>query len=182
MNTCEVVRVSFGHAPLSDCDSSVTNHSMIDEIVERIRNMPNAKRLAVAIYGESVAAYRYSVLADKSTSEAHRNIFDGMKEEEHGHQKALEQLAAQLHPDADFILSQEDKDLVIVGTRLLEIGDAESFRLAMQFLHDTEMKTARFYETMHELMPEGDLGRFLQEMAAECVEHGESLLRIDPPK
>ncbi len=155
---------------------------MIDDIVDKIRNMPDAKRLAVAIYGESVAAYRYSVLADKSKSEAHRRIFQTMKEEEHGHQKALEQLAARLHPGADFILSEDDKAMVIVGTRLLEVHDVESFGRAMQFLHDTELKTSRFYEAMHELMPDGDLGRFLKEMAEECVEHGESLLKIDPPE
>lgn len=143
--------------------------------------MPDAKKIALAIYGESVAAYRYSILAEKSTSAEHRRVFEDMKAEELGHQTALERLAASSFPDGNFVLSAADKELIIAGTRMLDVTTPAAFRRAMQFLHDTELRTGRFYDALHELMPAGELGVFLKEMAAECYEHGASLLRIDPP-
>lgn len=154
---------------------------MTEELLQRLRTMPDAKKLAVAIYGESVASYRYAVLAEKSLSAQHRALFNRLKEEERGHQTALEQLSEQLFPESDFVLNPDDKDLVIVGTRMLQVTDASSFRKAMQFLHDTEKQTSRFYEALHELMPQGDLGRFLDRMARECATHARSLLLIEPP-
>lgn len=154
---------------------------MPQEFIERLRAMPEAKRLAVAIYGESVAAYRYSVLAEKALPERHRQIFSQMKQEEEGHQRALQEMADRLYPDGDFLLSPSDKELVIAGTRMLEVTDAESFHKAMRFLHDTEKRTGRFYLALHDLMPGGDLGEFFKVMAEECFEHGDSLLEIEPP-
>ncbi len=155
--------------------------AMSDELLARLRRMPDAKKLAIAIYGESVASYRYSVIAEKALSEEHRKIFTEMKEEEHRHQRALERLAAKMFPDGDFVLSDEDKEFVIVGARLLQVTGADSFRKAMSFLHDTERKTGQFYQALHQLMPDGELGEFLEEMAGECFEHAKSLLSIDPP-
>ncbi len=154
---------------------------MIDRFRERLRAMPDAKKLAVAIYGESVASYRYGVLAEKALNDEHRRIFTAMKEEEEEHQRAIERLSRKHFPDADFVLTPEDKELVIVGTRLLEVTDEGSFRRAMEFLYDTERRTGQFYELLHALMPEGELGDFLQEMATECYVHAESLTRISPP-
>jgi rubrerythrin len=154
---------------------------MMDRFRERLRAMPDAKKLAVAIYGESVASYRYAVLAEKALNDEHRRIFTAMKEEEEGHQRAIERLSRGHFPEADFVLTPEDKELVIVGTRMLEVTDEESFRRAMEFLYDTERRTGQFYELLHELMPEGELGDFLQGMATECYDHAESLTRISPP-
>lgn len=154
----------------------------MDEAVQsRLRVIPDAKKLAIAIYGESVAAYRYAVLADKAANPAHRELFTRMKEEEEGHRRALETLAKQHFPEGDFLLSQADKDLVIVGARMLEAGDAPAFLRAMQFLHDTERRTGQFYQTLAGLMPDGELGAFLREMSAECFQHAESLLSVAPP-
>lgn len=155
---------------------------MIEEFKTRLRDMPDAKRLAVAIYGESVASYRYGVLADKARSDEHRRLFAEMQREERGHQQAIERLLRKHYPGEDFVLTAEDKDLVIVGARMLELKDEASFRTAMRFLHDTEMRTGQFYDALHELMPAGEIGRFLKQMAAECVEHGNSLLKIEPPQ
>ena len=152
-----------------------------DQFRDRLRSVPDAKKIAIAIYGESVAAYRYGVLVEKADSEHHRRTFEQMKHEELGHQRALEALAKKHFPNADFVLTPDDKDLVIVGARMLEVTDADSFRKAMRFLHDTELRTGRFYRVLHELMPSGDLGRFLTEMADECLEHAQSLLAIDSP-
>lgn len=157
------------------------NHDVPEELIKRLRTMPDAKKIALAIYGESVAAYRYSVLAEKSTAPEHRTAFEAMKAEELGHQAALERLAAASFPDGSFVLSPADKDLIIAGTRMLDATSPESFRRAMQFLHDTELRTGRFYDALHELMPDGELGAFLKAMASECYEHGASLLRIKPP-
>ena len=154
---------------------------MREDFAERLATMPGAKKIAIAIYGESVAAYRYGVLADKAASEEHRNVFAEMRDEEKGHRAALEHIGRKHFPEGDFVLTPDDKDLVIVGARMLEVGNAESFHRAMRFLHDTELRTGEFYRTLHESMPDGELGRFLNTMAQECVQHAESLLRIDPP-
>lgn len=154
---------------------------MREDFAERLATMPDAKKIAIAIYGESVAAYRYGVLADKAASEEHRKLFAEMRDEEKSHRAALEHIGRKHFPEGDFVLTPDDKDLVIVGARMLEVGDAESFHRAMRFLHDTELRTGEFYRTLHESMPDSELGRFLNTMAQECVQHGESLLRIDPP-
>jgi rubrerythrin len=154
---------------------------MAEDFKSRLQAMPDAKKIAVAIYGESVAAYRYGLLSDKSDTPEHKRIFSEMRDEERDHQRALEHLAETHFPDGDFVLQPSDKELVIVGTRMLEITDAQSFKKAMQFLHDTERRTGDFYNAMHDLMPDGEIGRFLKEMADECVEHSLSLLEIEPP-
>ena len=154
---------------------------MRDDFAERLATMPDAKKIAIAIYGESVAAYRYGVLADKAASEEHRKLFAAMRDEEKGHRAALEHLGRKHFPDCDFVLTSDDKDLVIAGARMLEVGDAESFHRAMRFLHDTELRTSEFYRTLHESMHQGEIGEFLEAMAEECVQHAESLLQIDPP-
>jgi rubrerythrin len=153
---------------------------MQDDLLQRLKAMPNAKRIAVAIYGESVAAYRYGVLADSAVSAEHQHLFLSMKAEEEGHRAALKRLAAKQFPGADFVLNAEDKELVISGTRMLAITDSESFLRAMKFLHDTERRTGEFYRVLHDLIPDGDLGPFLAEMADECVEHAKSLLELRP--
>jgi len=152
---------------------------MIENLLERLRQMPDAKKLAVAIYGESVASYRYAVLAERALNDRHRQIFNQMKEEEHQHQVAMERLARKLFPDNDFVLSAEDKDLVIVGNRMLQVTDEVSFRRAMEFLHETELRTGRFYEALYEHFSGDEMRAFLKEMAEECVEHANSLLEID---
>ena len=154
---------------------------MREDFRERLATMPDAKKIAIAIYGESVASYRYAVLSERAVSETHRTVFERMRQEERGHQEALEHLGRQHFPDADFVLTPEDKELVIAGTRMLQVGNAEQFDRAMQFLHDTERRTAEFYRVLHEAMPDGELGRFLESMAEECDQHAESLLRIQPP-
>ncbi len=153
---------------------------MKEEFKARLSAMPDAKKLAIAIYGESVAAYRYGVLADKAETEGHRDLFRSMQKEEQGHRAALERLADELFPDDEFVLTTADKDLVIVGTRLPEVTDDESFRSLMRFLHDTEKRTGEFYGVLRELMPSDKLGAFLQQMALECVRHGDALLAIEP--
>ncbi len=153
---------------------------MPEEFKAKLANMPDAKRMAVAIYGESIASYRYGLLAEKASSEAHKKIFESMRREELEHQSALEELARKNFPDDDFVLTSKDKELVIVGTRLLELKDEASFHKAMKFLHDTELRTSAFYQAMHELMPAGEIGRILQEMSDECIEHAASLLKIKP--
>lgn len=153
---------------------------MPHEFIERLQQMPDAKKIAVAVYGESVASYRYGLLADKASIAEHRRVFTEMKNEELGHQQALENLLKKHYPDDDFVLTPEDKELVIVGNRLLELKDEQSFNDAMQFLHDTENRTGRFYLAVHELIPDGETRRFVKTMADECFEHARSLLDIKP--
>jgi len=115
------------------------------------------KMLAIGVYGETVAAYRYLVLSEKAPGEAHRKEFAEMAEEEQGHKQLLGDLLAELYPDADFVLTPEDKELVITGTRMIEVKDQASFAQAMRMILHTERKTARFYANHAKHMPQKDL-------------------------
>ena len=142
---------------------------------DRVRAMTPAKALALAAYGESVAAYRYRTLVEKATSTAARDIFLEMAVEEQGHHQRVEGLIRQHYPDTDFVLTAEDKELVIDGTRMLEITDPESYDRALEMICESERRTGRMYAALHSLTTNEALKPFLKEMADECVEHAERL-------
>ena len=80
------------------------------------------KALAIACYGESVAAFRYRTLAERAPTPRHEAVFNEMAEEEQGHHQALSALLAKEFPGSEFLLTPEDKAAVIVGPRMLDIG------------------------------------------------------------
>ena len=135
------------------------------------------KLLAIGVYGETVAAYRYLVLSDKAPAE-HRKEFAEMSDEEQGHKELLQGLLADLYPDADFVLTPEDKQLVITGTRMIEVKDAASFAEAMRMILHTERKTARFYANHAKHMPKEDLRELFQRLAEEGADHYQRLKTI----
>jgi rubrerythrin len=139
-----------------------------------------AKALTVAAYGESVAAYRYRALAEKASTPAHRRLFEEMAEEEHGHHDAVRELLAKYFPDRDYVLSAEDKQLVVVGPRNLDLSGEDSMSRAVAQIQQTERQTGRFYAALSEVTTEPDLKPLLREMADECFEHAQRLGSILP--
>src|SRR5262245_19259742 len=85
------------------------------------------KDLAIGTFGVTVAAYRYLVLSEKALTQSQRDEFAAMADEEQDHKQRLQRLLAENFPNADFYLRPEDKEMVVVGPRLLNVRDAESF-------------------------------------------------------
>lgn len=129
------------------------------------------KALTIGAYGETVAAYRYLVLSEKAQSHEARNEFAAMADEEQDHKQRLQRLLAQMFPDADFFLTPEEKDLVVVGPRLLDVRDEADFARAMRYILGTEQRTAHFYRKLSEFISQDDLRRLFSELAEEGVEH-----------
>lgn len=148
---------------------------MSDDLEAKVRALAPAKALAMAGYGESVAAYRYRMLAEKTTDETLVAVFVEMAEEEKGHHAMVEKLLANRHPGADFVLSQEDKEMVTVGQRMLDVNDKASFDRAMELLVDSERQTGRFYTALRVCTDDPQLRSIFQAMADECVEHAHRL-------
>lgn len=138
------------------------------------------KALALACYGESVAAYRYRTLAEKSTQADHSKTFQEMAEEEQGHHQQMRELLQSEYPGSDFVLSNEDKALVTVGQRMIEVTNPDSFRRAIELLQESERQTGRFYATCCRLTLRDDLQSLLKEMSDECFEHAQRLSSILP--
>jgi len=133
------------------------------------------KLLAIGAYGETVAAYRYVVLSEKTTDEAHRRAFADMADEEQDHKQRLQKLVEEMYPGQDFVLTPDDKDLVVTGPRLLDVRTDDDFREAMRMVLSTERKTARFYATFGKFMPEPHIQALFKELAEEGAEHYQRL-------
>lgn len=133
------------------------------------------KLLAIGAYGETVAAYRYVVMAEKTDNDEHRREFESMADEEQEHKDRLQKLISNMYPGQQFFLTQEDKDLVVTGPRLLEIRDDEDFLEAMKMVLSTERKTARFYANYGKLMPDAGVQALFKELAEEGAEHYQRL-------
>ena len=133
------------------------------------------KLLAIGAYGEMVAAYRYLVLSEKTTDETLRREFAAMADEEQGHKQRLQKLLGEMYPAADFVLTAEDKELVVTGPRLLEIRSREDLAAAMEMILETERKTASFYAHHSKIIPIASLKALFHELAEEGAEHYQRL-------
>jgi len=136
------------------------------------------KLLAIGAYGEIVAAYRYLVLSEKAPSEMERREFAAMADEEQEHKQRLQGLIDEMYPGADFVLTPEDKDLVVTGPRLLDVRDRASFADAMRMVLETERKTAGFYAQHGKLLPQPHLRSLFHELAEEGAEHYQRLRNL----
>lgn len=136
------------------------------------------KLLAIGAYGETVAAYRYLVLAEKASREDHRRAFADMADEEQGHKQRLQKLLAELYPQADFVLTPEDKERVVTGPRVIDVRNEASVAAAMQMILHTERKTAAFYAEHARQMPTAALRALFRELAEEGAEHYQRLREI----
>jgi len=104
--------------------------------------------LAIAIYGETVAAYRYMVLSEKLPNEEDRKMFAAISDEEQTHKQQLQTLADKHYPDSSFFISDADKALVVAGPRLIDVRDIQDYRSVMGMALETEWLVARFYQAM----------------------------------
>lgn len=133
------------------------------------------KLLAMGAYGESVAAYRYLVLSEKAETEEQRRTFADMADEEQEHKQRLQKLLAERFPNADFVLSAEDKERVITGPRLLDAHAELSFAEVMAMMVHTERKVAAFYARYGKLVEDPQIKALFRELAEEGVGHSKRL-------
>ncbi len=137
--------------------------------------MSLVKALAIGVYGESVAAYRYRTLAEKTKPGELQDILSEMATEEQGHHTAVQNLLRKHFPDSDFVLTPEDKELVIVGPRLLDVSSGPALKRAFDLIYESERLTGKFYAALHDVTTRDELRPLLREMADECVEHAARL-------
>lgn len=152
-----------------------------DEFESKVRNFSTEKALAVAAYGESVAAYRYRTLAERVPLEAHRKVFVEMADEEQGHHVLIQDLIRKYYPGSDFVLSPGDKELVIAGPRMPDITDEVALRKTIDLIRESECRTGRFYAVLHAHTDQESLKPVLNEMAEECVHHAKQLANLFLP-
>lgn len=169
-----------GNSVLSTAWPCGRTPTMDDEYREKVHQLSMEKALAVAAYGESVAAYRYRTLAEKTTSDVHREIFVAMADEEQSHHIQVQECARRHLGSTDFVLTPSDKDLIIVGSRLLDVTDRDSFERALVVIRESEKLTGRFYATLHELTTLEEIRPLLKAMADECQVHAKRLENIPP--
>lgn len=134
--------------------------------------------VSIGIYGEMVAAYRYTVLSEKVPGEADRRMFAAIADEEQGHKQRLQRLLKKHFPDRSFYLSEEDKALVVAGPRLINVRDLEDYREVMQLALDTEIMVSRFYAAMSTQAENPDIRRLCEQLAAESAEHHAQLAEL----
>ena len=148
---------------------------MAAEYEDRVRALSPSKALTIAAYGESVAAYRYRTLADRTSSEERRALFSRIAEEEQAHHGLVQNQLKKHFPDTDFVLAPEDKELVIVGPRMLDVTSPASLKRAFALMYKSERLTGKFYATLHETTAVDALKPLLHEMATECLGHAERI-------
>jgi rubrerythrin len=147
---------------------------------EKIRSLSTAKALTIAAYGEAVAAYRYRTLAEKTTDATQHRLFVQIADEEQGHHAAVQELLQKHFPDSDFLLTAEDKELVIVGPRMLDCSGQRQAAHAMELIQASERRTGAFYAALSDATPRADLQPIFRAMANECFEHAEQLSSVVP--
>ncbi len=150
---------------------------MPEDYIDRIRSLSPAKALAVAAYGESVASYRYRTLAERITNPTHKKALIDMAEEEHEHHETIQAVINKHYPNSDFVLSAQDKSLIIAGPRMLEVG-GKSLDTVLDKIEASEEMTGRFYEALSQTMANEKLIPLLNEMAAECFDHAKRIRTI----
>jgi rubrerythrin len=147
-----------------------------------IRALSEDRALAIGVYGESVAAYRYLVLAESAPNEADRPKFTQMANEEQEHKRRLTRLLQKYFPDSDFVLSDEEKSLIALGPRLIRVYDEQSFADAMATIVATEWRTARYYEVLSQAIAREEFRTVFAGLAAEGFEHHQRMKRIYNPE
>jgi len=134
-------------------------------------DLPVDQMLAIAVYGEQVAAYRYTVLAERVPGKRDRRMFAEIAQEEQSHRERIQRLLNRFHPDSSFYLSEEDKALVVAGPRLVDVRDPENYRQVVQLALDTEYRVACFYQAMVGKVANTQVRKVFKELADESFDH-----------
>ncbi len=134
--------------------------------------------LAIGIYGETVAAYRYTVLAEKLPQHEDRDVFAAIADEELTHKRRLQQLIDAHYPGSSFYLSDEDKALVVSGPRLVDVRSEPDYRKVMQRALDTERRVAQFYQAMSTRAHTETVRETFNDLAIEGFQHHGRLLKL----
>lgn len=141
-------------------------------------DMAEDRILSIGIYGETVAAYRYTVLSEKLPGEEDRKLFATIAEEELAHKQRLQELLDKLYPGSSFYLSDEDKALVVSGPRLIDVRSEPDYRKVMQMALDTERRVAQFYQELSTRAKTPDVQATFHELALEGFQHHGRLLKL----
>jgi rubrerythrin len=141
-------------------------------------DMTEDRILSIGIYGETVAAYRYTVLSEKLPAEEDRQVFAAIAEEELEHKQRLQDLLDRLYPGSDFYLSDADKSLVVTGPRLIDVRNEPDYRKVMQMALETERRVAQFYQSMSKQARNADVRGTFEDLAVEGFQHHGRLLKL----
>lgn len=136
------------------------------------------KALAIAAFGESVATYRYIVLAEKSTNAALRTCFDEMVQQENSRRNDLQRLIERLFPSACFFLDPDDKSMVCVGPRLVDARDDARFDEAIKVLIASEKRSASFYARYGAQTSQPEVKHLFVRLSRDGLERVRRLRRI----
>jgi len=134
--------------------------------------------LNIAVYGETVAAYRYMVLSEKVPELSDKKAFADIADEEHCHKQKIEALLDKYYPDSLFYLSEEDGALVVAGPRLIDVRDIEDYREVIKLTLDTELKTAQFYKAMSPRLRTPEIQQVFSQMAEDSFDHHRRLTEV----
>jgi rubrerythrin len=146
-----------------------------------LQKLGDDKALALAAYGESVAAYRYNVLAEKSRDAELKKSFEQMAVEERAHRDRLQNILKRIASGSDggsYFLSNDDKAAVCVGPRLVDARDETHFDEAMKLVIASEKRTSSFYRGYAIFAGDAELKALFEELAAEGLEHVQRLREI----
>ncbi len=123
------------------------------------------KMLAIAAFGESVAAYRYIILSEKSPNPKLQQSFEAIAQQERQQRDRLQKVLQRLSPAAGFYLSQEDKLAVCVGPRLVDARDDARFDEAMKLVIASEKRLASFYTRYAAFAKDAEVKVLFEELA-----------------
>ena len=140
-----------------------------------LSKIPDDKALAIAAFGESVAAYRYIILSEKARDARLRDSFEQMARHERQQRDRLQTLLLRLSPTSGFFLSPEDKLAVCVGPRLVDARDDARFDEAMKLVIASEKRSASFYLRFATFAKDPELKSLFAELAAEGLQQVQTL-------
>lgn len=143
-----------------------------------LQNLTTPKALAMGCYGETLAAYRYTLLAEKADRQQDRDEFRAMVAEEQEHRDRLQALLDKYYNSAEFVLTAEEKGLVESGPSTLKITDRNSFIECLKSVIESERCTAQFYDHMEPFVEEPEIKAIFRELADEGVGHHQRLQQI----
>jgi rubrerythrin len=140
-----------------------------------LSKLTDDKALAVAAFGESVAAYRYIELSEKARDPRLRESFERMAAEERAQRDRVQAILQRLAPSAGYYLSPEDKDAVCVGPRLVDARDDARFDEAMRLVIASEKRSASFYARFSAFARDEQVKALFTEFAAAGIAHVQRL-------